>query len=110
MPIAINGDGDVAKVDTFRANIAEGSGADLPAILGSISMQEEDSVLILRQGKEQVVFPGLGGCKIDWSPGTNFHPMTAAPSGHLVISCDHFANAVAPAATQALSFVTDHTR
>ena len=59
-----------ACLDTFETNIAEGTGVDLPAILGSKSMQEKDAVIILRAGKEMMVFPGPGGYKIEWGPGT----------------------------------------
>ena len=47
-------------------------------------MQEKDSVLILRKGKEMIAFPGPGGYKIEWSLGTKLLPMTRPkwPSGH----------------------------
>ena len=90
LPVAIKFGEGPATLEKFRANVAEGSGAHLPAIWGSKSMQEKDAVLILRQGKEMVALPGPGGYKIEWSPGTRILPMTAAPSGHLVIPCDRF--------------------
>ena len=109
LPIAVKFADDRAKMDSYRANVATGSGADLPAIFGSASMQEKDSVLILRKGKEMIAFPGPGGYKIEWSPGTKLLPMTAAPSGHLVIPCDHFDDAVNTKPTEPLVFHTDHT-
>ena len=110
MPIAVKGeDGAKATLDKFRANVVEGSGADLPAILGFNSMQEKDAVIILRRGKEQMVIPGPGGYKIERSPGTITLPVAAAPSGHLVIPSDHFAGAIRPPEDQMLSFVADHT-
>ena len=72
-------------------------------------MQGKDSVLILRKGKEMIAFPGPGGYKIEWSPGTKLLPMTAAPSGHLVIPCDYFDDAVNTKHTEPLVFHTDHT-
>ena len=37
-----------------------------------------------------LTFPGPGGYRIDWSPGTVHFPLRQAPSGHLVIPCDSF--------------------
>ena len=110
IPIAVRmEDSNTPKTDVFRANIAKGSGANLPAILGSLSMQEKDAVILLRKGKEAMVFPGPGGYKIEWSPGTKILPMVPAPSGHLVIPCDRFADADTTAAGDVLTFHTDHT-
>ena len=107
LPIAVQFQDEPARLDTYKANVAQGSGSDLPAILGAISMQEKDSVLILRKGKEMMVFPGPGGYKIEWSPGTKILPMIPAPSGHLVVPCDAFAEAKADPQEQ-LAFMTDH--
>ena len=93
VPIAIKFKDEPARLDTYKANVAKGSGADLPAILGSLSMQEKDAVIILRKGKEIMAFPGPGGYKIEWSPGTKLLPMEPAPSGHMVVPCDRFAEA-----------------
>ena len=54
-----------SQLDVFTANIAKGSGADLPAILGSQSIQQKDAVIIMRKGKEMMVFPGPGSAKMD---------------------------------------------
>ncbi len=86
-PIAVKFAEHEATKETYQANIAEGVGENLPAILGLDSMQEKDSVLILRRGRELMAFPGPGGYKIEWSPGTKLLPMVKAPSGHLVIPC-----------------------
>ena len=110
-PIAVKFDEQDATLETFRANIADGCGADLPAILGSESMQEKDSVLILRKGKEMIAFPGPGGYKIEWSPGTRLLPMMPAPTGHLVIPCDRFEELNKNKNnTEQISFWTDHTK
>ena len=69
-------------------------------------MQDKDAVLILRKGKEMMVFPGPGGYKIECSPGTERLPMIPAPSGHLVIPCDKF-DAARGQGSQ-ISFCTDH--
>jgi hypothetical protein len=109
VPIAIKFQEQDATHQIFSANIADGCGADLPAILGADSMREKDSVLILRQGKEMIAFPGPGGYKIDWSPGTKLLPMIPSPSGHLVIPCDRFGELPkGKESTEQLSFCTDH--
>jgi hypothetical protein len=98
-----------AVKETYRANIAKGSGIDLPAILGLDSMKEKDSVIILREGKEMMVFPGPGGYKIEWSPGTKVLPMKHAPSGHLVVPCGKFGDLPSTSSTDHIAFWTDHT-
>ena len=108
LPVAVQYEDEPAQDDLFAANIATGSGSDLPAIFGSTSMRDKDSVILLRKGKETIVFPGPGGYKIEWSPGTKRLPMCDAPSGHLVIPCDMYAEVTE--ASDPLSFWTDHTR
>ena len=39
--------------DQYVANIAEGSGEDLPAILGLKSMQSKDAIIVLKKGSER---------------------------------------------------------
>ena len=98
-----------AQLDEFTANIATGSGSSLPAIYGSESMQDKDAVIILRRAQEIIAFPGEGGYKIQWSPGTKLCPMTPAPSGHLVVQCDHFDD-IRNDTDRAMTYVADHTR
>ena len=109
LPIAVKFEDKAATMDEFKANIAKGSGVDLPAILGSQSMQDKDAVIPLRKGKEMIVFPGPGGYKIEWSPGSQLLPMVPSPSGHLVIPCDKYAEVDKNKNNdQALTFWTDH--
>ncbi len=111
MPIAVKFEEHPATQESYKANVADGCGADLPAIFGSTSMQEKDSVLILRKGKEMIAFPGPGGYKIEWSPGTKLLPMTHAPSGHLVIPCDRFEELPTGSNEEMqIAFWTDHTK
>jgi hypothetical protein len=109
IPIAVKFQDMPATKESFLANVAKGCGADLPAILGAVSMQEKDSVLLLRPGKEMIVFPGPGGYKIEWSPGSRHLEMVQAPSGHLVIPCDRFADLTSPVQEDDVTFWTDHT-
>ena len=90
MPIAVQFEENPATIETFHANVAEGCGSNLPAIMGCKSMQDKDAVIVLRKGKEMMVFPGPGGYKIEWSPGTKLLPMHSAPSGHMLIPCGKF--------------------
>ena len=107
VPVSVKyGNAKQAQVIPYQANIAEGCGSKLPAILGLDSMTEKDAVLILRDGKRCMAFPGKGGYKIEWSPGTKILPLDTSPSGHLVIPCDQFHDAIVESAQ---TFVTDHT-
>ena len=56
-PIAVSCHDSRPTLEKYEANVATGSGADLPAIYGSASMQEHDCVLLLRKGREVVAFP-----------------------------------------------------
>ena len=107
-PITVKYKEHDATKEFFRANIAEGCGANLPAILGSKSMREKDVVIIMRDGHEILTLPGPGGYKIQWSPGTKLLPMVQAPSGHLVIPCDRFSELLKPDNKQQHTFWTDH--
>ncbi len=108
-PIAVKYAEHTATKETFQANITEGVGEDLPAILGLDSMRAKDSVLILREGQEFMAFPGPEGYEIKWSPGTKLLPMEHAPSGHLVIPCDRFRELPSGSAGDAqYAFRTDH--
>jgi hypothetical protein len=89
-PIAVMSQDSTVVHDKFKANITEDCGNNLPAILGSVEMQNRDAVILLRHGKEMIAFPGPEGYTIQWSEGTICLPMTHAPSGHLVIPCDCF--------------------
>ncbi len=110
-PIAVKFAEHEATKETFQANITEGVDENLPAILGLDSMQEKDSVIILRKGKEIMAFPGPGGYKIEWSPGTKLLPMVHAPSGHLVIPCDRFKELPkGSAGSEQFAFWTDHMK
>ncbi len=50
MPIAVQFAEHPATKETFQANVAEGSGEYLPAIMGLNSMKQKDSVILLRKG------------------------------------------------------------
>jgi hypothetical protein len=108
-PVAVKFQNKPATEQSYKANIAEGVGSNLPAILGSKSMQDKDAVIVMRKGEEFLAFPGKGGYKIQWSPGTKLLPLTSAPSGHLVISCDNFDDLTQQPMKRELVFLTDNS-
>ena len=91
MPIAVvNKEGNYVE-QIFEVPTLEGEdGADVPALLGLRSMRAKDAVLEMASGQECLTFPGPGGYKIEWSPGTVQLPLEVAPSGHYVIPCDAY--------------------
>ena len=48
IPIAVQFEERPASRETFQANVAEGCGEYLPAILGLTSMKQKDSVILFR--------------------------------------------------------------
>ena len=90
IPIAVQYEGHV-QYDTFDANVAADSW--LPAILGCKSLQDKDAIIILRKGQEKLIIPGPGGYKLHCAKSAKILPLTPAPSGHMLVSCDHFAEA-----------------
>ena len=106
-PVSVKyGNAPKSQVIQYHANVADGCGSRLPAILGLDSMTEKDAVLLLRDGKRCMAFPGKGGYKIEWSLGTELLPLETSPSGHLVIPCDSFQNA---SKDTSHIFITDHS-
>ena len=90
IPIAVPGDDQQATLHTFEAPTVEGTGKDLPALLGLKSMKEKKAVLETSADGPYLTFPGPGGYKVEWSPGSLRIPLATAPSGHYVIPCDQF--------------------
>ena len=70
--------------------MSNGSGSQLPLIVGLKSIKTKNAVLELEDGKEMMTFPGPGGYQINWSPGTVRIPMEQAMSGHLMVGCDNY--------------------
>ena len=86
IPVPIESDdGDSAEVVIFESPTVEGTGSDLPTIIGLKSMKNKKGVLELEDGHERLSFPGPGGYTMNWSPGTKHFKLRRAPSGHLVI-------------------------
>ena len=106
-PMAVEFEG-AATLETMKANVAEGSGAHLPCILGLDSMTEKNCFILLQKGHQKLALPGPGGYKIEWSPGTKLLPIENLPSGHLGFTTDNYDKVVNNKSEQ-LSFITDHT-
>ena len=70
--------------------VSNGSGSQLPLIVGLKSFKTKNAVLELEDGKEMMTFPGPGGYQINWSPGTVRIPMEQAMSGHLMVACENY--------------------
>ena len=69
----------------LQTPVVGGSGSHLPIIVGLKTMSDNMGVLEICEGKERLAFPGPGGYKIEWSPGTVFMPLERACSGHLMM-------------------------
>jgi hypothetical protein len=87
-PIALTTEDGNARLHQITAPIVEGSGADLPGLLGLRSLEHERAILdcgsltlhLVGQGEVQLVLP----------PGSMSIPLQKAPSGHLVMVIDDF--------------------
>ena len=56
--VAVKYEASAPQVANYEANIADGCGADLPAIYGLDSMTKGDAVILLREGERCIAFPG----------------------------------------------------
>ena len=88
-PIALRHNNDQEHhVHTFEAPICEGTGEDLPGLLGGRTMETEK--MILDFGTKLCHIPGPGEVIITLPPGSITIPMERAPSGHFVLPVDGF--------------------
>ena len=95
VPVAVPAEypsGISTALHTFECPIVEGSGENLPALLGLKSMADKKAILEMTPGKEALIFPGPGGYEIKLAPGHTKIPLKKAPSGHLCIPTDHFSS------------------
>ena len=87
-PIAIPHDDGNAHLHKISAPIVEGSGADLPGLLGFRSLEADKA--ILDTGTRMLHFLGPGDVHIQLPPGSISIPLEKAPSGHLVIPINQY--------------------
>ena len=79
-----------SRLMTFEAPAVEGSGRDLPALLGLKSLTSHHAVLECSPGREMLTLTREGNYEINWGPGAVHIPLQRAPSGHLVFRTDAF--------------------
>ena len=79
-----------ASLHTFEAPIVGGSGENLPGLLRHKTICDKQGLIETAPGREMMSFPGPGGYKIEWSPGSRHFPLSLAPSGHLILPIDHY--------------------
>ena len=89
-PCKVDGQETVAQ-HAYESPIVDGSGADLPALLGLKSLRAKSAILVLSERDEdlRMILPGPGGVHIE-ATGAVEYPLTVAPSGHLLLICDAF--------------------
>ena len=101
--MAVNFQDKKTSLQYMETNVATGIGDDLLSIMGRVTATENDAVILMREGKEQLVFPGPGGYKILWSPDTKIMPLDTSPSGHLVFNCNFYEG------LPSIANITDHS-
>jgi len=88
VPVAVPHVDGTASLHSLTAPIVEGTGEDLPGLLGLRTL--EGLQAILDTGNRQLHFPGPGTVKIELPPGSISVPLEKAPSGHLIMPLDAY--------------------
>ena len=79
-----------ARLVRIESPVCEGSGSNLPGLLGLRTIERNNGVIETGNGQAFLTFPGPGGYRIVWEPGALHMPLTKAQSGHLCIEVDHY--------------------
>ena len=87
LPIAIP-TSEGTQLHSITSPIVEGTGANLPGLLGLDSLRANRAMLDM--DKAQLIFPGPGDVKYDLPPGSTIVPLEVAHSGHLVMVTDDY--------------------
>jgi len=87
-PIAVGYADGTAHQHRFSSPIVDGSGAELPGLLGLRSIEGNRG--IMDTGNKKLIFPGKGEVEYALPPGSIVLPLEKAPSGHLVLPVDEF--------------------
>ena len=82
----------MTKLFDFESPASEGSGQDLPLILGLKSVTEKSGVMEMKEDKRMLTFPGPGGYEIRWVPGATRIPLQDAMLKHSMIPRARFHN------------------
>ena len=88
IPIAVPHTDGGSHQHTLTVPIVEGTGSELPGLLGLRSL--ESARAILDMGTQRLIFPGQGPLTMELPPGTVEIPLQKAPSGHLVMVIDDY--------------------
>ena len=87
-PIAIPHSDGTAHLHKISTPIVEGTGSELPGLLGLRSLETDRA--ILDTAGRKLYYPGPGEVTINLPPGSITIPLEKAPSGHLVIPIDEY--------------------
>ena len=87
-PVAIPHSDGITYQHTISTPIVEGSGENLPCLLGLQSLENDRAILDCGNGK--LYYPGPGEIRIELPPGSIEIPLMKAPSGHLCVPVDDF--------------------
>ena len=90
VPIAIPTVDGPSVLQRLRTPIVGGSGASLPGLLGLKTLEEGRAILDIRN--KTLYLCGKGESTITVPAGSIAIPLERAPSGHLVILVDDYAN------------------
>ena len=87
LPVAISTT-QGSELHEITSPIVEGSGANLPGLLGLDSLKRNRALLDMDSNK--LIFPGPGEITYELPPGSKVIPLVTAPSGHLVLVTDAY--------------------
>ena len=87
-PIAVPHADGKTYIHQITSPIVEGTGRNLPGLLGLRTLQHERAILDM--GRQELIFPGQGEVKFELPPGSMRIPLKKAPSGHLVMVIDDY--------------------
>ena len=87
-PIAVPHADGKTYIHQITSPIVEGTGSNLPGLLGLRTLQHERAILDM--GRQELIFPGQGEVKFELPPGSMRIPLKKAPSGHLVMVIDDY--------------------
>ena len=112
LPIAVRDREGHSQEMAYTANIMLDAGNDTPAIWGTQTLQQQDAVFIMRDGKEMLAIPGREGYTINWSPGTVIIPMHKLKTGHFAVPylAGHGTAVPSPPVSDGPWTTTDHYR
>ena len=88
------------SVCSYTAPMLEDS--ELPALLGLKSLAEKRC--IIDTFNRRLIFVGEGGYKLQLSPGSKTYPLHSAATGHLMLQCDNWEQAVVDPKAKQIAF------